>query len=88
MSYQLVKVNDGSSFLSSLAGYKTYLVGAVAAAKAWFVVVYGHPWSADVDAAINYTLVALGAMALRSGMKTEQNNLSKNIAAAQDKKAG
>src|SRR5579859_5244990 len=64
MAYRLVNVAPDPnakpfSLFDWLSGYKTYAVTIVGVAKVWYVAVYGHPWSDNIDNAINITLLLL-----------------------------
>jgi len=53
-----------------LTGNKTYIVAGVGILKIWYPLIAGHPWSDQIDTAMNYTLAALGVAAVRSAIKT------------------
>ena len=75
MAYRLVNVAPDPnakpfSLFDWLSGYKTYAVTIVGVAKVWYVAVYGHPWSDNIDNAINITLLLLFGATIRSAINT------------------
>jgi hypothetical protein len=84
MRYKLIEVPEDPlhprfNLSTYLAGHKTYLVLAVSAAKVWYVATYGHPWSDQVDNAINDTLALLGVASLRSALKSSTAQISNAV---------
>lgn len=71
--------NPQMGFMDWIRGYQTYIVMGLAIAKVWYKYAYGHPWSDELDTAINGTLGLLGVMAIRSAMKTSTAQISNAV---------